>query len=288
MRALVVGAGLGGLSAACHLSGRGHDVTVIERDATPGGRAGTLALGGYRFDTGPTVLTMPSIIESTFAAAGADMADFLALTPVEPIYRATFTDGSALAVRPGREAMAEEVRQVCGGTEARAFERFADWLTDLYALEMPAFIDRDYDSPLDLAGSLRPLLQLARLGGLRKLSSKVAEFFRDDRLQRVFSFQSMYAGLAPYEALALYGVITYMDTIAGVYHADGGAHALGVALASAAEKAGAVLRYDSPVDRVVLRDGRSGAVEGVVLRSGERIAADAVVCNPDLPAVYRT
>src|SRR5688572_30563983 len=128
MRVAVVGAGLGGLSAAAHLVGRGHEVVVLEREAVPGGRAGLWEAGGYRFDTGPTVLTMTGLLEQTFAAAGAAMSDHLTLKAVDPMYRACFADGSELHVRHGREAMAEEITNVCGPEEAAAFHRFCDWL----------------------------------------------------------------------------------------------------------------------------------------------------------------
>jgi phytoene desaturase len=288
VRVVVVGAGLGGLAAACHLAGRDPDVTVVERDAGPGGRAGRLELDGYSFDTGPTVLTMPGLLADVFAAAGVDMDDVLPLSPVDPMYRACFADGSELRVRHGREAMTEEIRTVCGPGEAAAFERFCGWLEELYLLELGSFIDRNYDSPLDLARPLGPALKLLRLGGLRKLATKVEGHFADERLRRLFSFQSMYAGLAPYEALAIYCVITYMDTVGGVYFPEGGIHAVSTALAAAAEKAGAQLRFGAPVERILLAEGTTGAAKGVRLEGGEVIAAEAVVCNPDLPVAYRT
>ena len=107
MNVVVLGAGLGGLSAACHLRGAGHDVLVLEREDVPGGRAGRLLLGDYRFDTGPTVLTMPDLLEQSFHAVGAELADFLTLHPVDPMYRACFEDGSVLHVRHGRDAMTD-------------------------------------------------------------------------------------------------------------------------------------------------------------------------------------
>jgi phytoene desaturase len=288
MRVIVVGAGLGGLSAACHLAGRGHEVVVLEREAVPGGRAGLLELGGYRFDTGPTVLTMTGILADVFAAAGADLADHVTLVPVDPMYRACFADGTELRVRQGREPMAEEIRRECGAAEAEAFGRFCDWLTELYGLVMPSFIDRNFDSPLDLAWPLVPLVDLVRLGGFRKLIKVVESYFSDQRLVRLFSFQAMYAGLSPYQALATYCVITYMDTVEGVYFPMGGMHAVSRGLAAAAEKAGASFLYGSPVDRVLRRTGTSGPVTGVRLESGEVVTADAVVLNPDLPVAYRT
>jgi phytoene desaturase len=112
--------------------------------------------------------------------------------------------------------MAGEIREVCGAGEATAFHRFADWVTALYEAEMPNFIERNYDSPLDLVRPLPPALRLLRLGAFRRLGGQVGRFFEDERLQRVFSFQALYAGLAPQRALALYAVITYMDAINGV------------------------------------------------------------------------
>jgi phytoene desaturase len=284
---VVVGAGLGGLSAACHLVGRGHDVTVVEASDAPGGRAGTLSLGGYRFDTGPTVLTMPHLVERALNAAGGDLAD-LRLRPVDPMYRACYADGSELRVRHGRAALAAEVRAVCGDREAAAFERFCDWLERLYRVEMPHFIERNYDSPADLARPLGPALELVRLGAFGRLARTVGRRFRDDRLRRLFTFQSLYAGLAPYEALAVYAVITYMDVVNGVVVPEGGIHALPQALAAAAEKGGATFRYGTRVGRILLERGDSGPVTGARLAGGEVIPARAVVCNADLPGAYRS
>ena len=292
MRVVVVGAGLGGLSAAAHLRGRGHDVLVVERAQVPGGRNGLLEKGGYRFDTGPTVFTMPELLRSTFEAVGAEMDDFVRLLLVDPMYRATYHDGSELRVWHGRDRMRQEIREVVGSEAARQFDRFADWLRELYELEQANFIDTNFDSPLDLAWPIGPALRLVKLGGFGKLGNRVASYFDDHRLQKIFSFQSMYAGLAPYEALALYCVITYMDTIEGVFFPEGGMHAVPAGLARAIEKAGAEIRYGVTVERIVLAEGTSGRVRGVHIAGAdgtvELIEADAVVCNADLPVAYRT
>ena len=284
MRVVVVGAGLGGLSAACHLAGRGHDVLVLEREDVPGGRAGLFEEAGYRIDTGPSVLTMTGLLADTFAAAGADMADHLRLRPVDPMYRAVFADGSEICVRHGREAMTEEIREKAGAGEAAAFGRFCDWLTRLYRLELPNFIDRNFDSVLSIARPMKPLLALVRLGGFKKLAGVVGSYFADDRLQRLFSFQAMYAGLSPFDALALYCVITYMDTVEGVFFPEGGMHAIPRELAGAATKAGVEFRYGVTVERVLRESGRA---RGVFVAGGELVRADAVVLNPDLPVAYR-
>lgn len=285
---VVIGAGLGGLAAACHLAGRGFDVEVFEAGSVPGGRAGTLRRAGYRFDTGPVVLTMPHLIARCLDAVGVSLGDVLPLRALDPMYRACFADGSVIDVRPGREAMAEEIRATCGGSEAARFETFCDWLAELYTAEMGPFIERNYDSPLQLLSEPAALWRLVRLGGLRRLGGTVDRQFADPRLRRIFSFQAMYAGLAPYEALAMLAIITYMDVVGGVFVPVGGMHALPVALADAAAGAGVRIHYGMPVERIVLADGDRGPVRGVTLSGGVEIPASAVVCNADLPVAYRT
>ncbi|MER5266030.1 phytoene desaturase family protein [Actinosynnema sp. NPDC002837] len=279
---VVVGAGLAGLSAALHLLGAGRRVTVVERDAVPGGRAGRLDLGGYRFDTGPTVLTMPELVDEALDAVGDSLADRLDLRPVHPAYRARFADGSTLDVHSDGEAMEAEVRRFAGPREAAGYRALRRWLTELYRVEREQFIGANFDSPLSL---LTPqLARLAALRGFGRLGPSVARFLHDERLQRVFSFQSLYAGVPPRKALAAYAVIAYMDTIAGVHYPEGGMRALPDALAAAARDAGADLRFQTPVAWLERIGGRVTAVRTT---HGERIPCDAVVLTPDLPMAYR-
>jgi phytoene desaturase len=287
-RVVIVGAGLAGLSAALRLAGAGRQVTVLEREDVPGGRNGLLEVasptadGTYRFDTGPTVLTMPDLIADALDCVGEKLEDWLELTPVDPLYRAYYPDGSVLDVKSDPQAMADEVRRVCGPAEAQGYLRYVDFVSKLYRYEMKDFIDRNIDSPLDLVTP--DLARLVALGGFRRLAPKVAQYLKDPRTQRVLSFQSMYAGLSPYDALAIYAVIAYMDTVAGVFFPKGGMHAVPRALAGAAEKHGVELRYGTTVTRVLVEHGRAVGVETA---DGERIAADVVVLNPDLPVAYR-
>ena len=278
---VVVGAGLGGLSAALHLAGAGRHVTVVEREPVPGGRAGLIHDHGYRFDTGPTVLTMPNLVADALAAVGEELDDWLTLHRLDPAYRARFADGSTIDVRADVDAMAAEIATTCGARDAQGYRDFVAYLRRLYRLEMPQFIDRNLDSPRQL---LRPsLVQLAAMGGFRRLGPKVASFFADDRLRRLFSFQAMYAGLSPARALAIYAVITYMDCVEGVYFPEGGMHAVPRALAGAAATHGVTFRWNTEVTSVDVSGGRA---RGVITSSGERIPADVVVVNADLPTSY--
>ena len=281
---VVIGAGLSGLAAACHLVGAGHRVTVVEREAVPGGRAGRLTRDGFTFDTGPTVLTMPDLIDRPLRAAGSSLAERLDLQLLDPAYRGFFADGSSLDVRHGQEAMRAEIARECGEEDAQAFEQFVPWLRRLYDAEMPHFIDRNFDSPLGLLTRPRPAARLLGMRAFGRLGPMVRRRFDDERLHRLFSFQAMYAGLAPDDALAIYAVITYMDSIEGVFFPRGGIRALPDALAGAAEDAGARFVYGTEVTALV-RDS-AGQVRGVETDDGERIAADAVVCTLDLPTAY--
>ncbi|QSB17455.1 phytoene desaturase [Natronosporangium hydrolyticum] len=280
-RVVVVGAGLGGLACALHLAGAGRQVTVVERAAEPGGRAGRLALAGFEFDTGPTVLTMPDLIAEPLAAVGESLTDWLPLTTLDPAYRAWFPDGSSLDVITDPERMAQQLAEVCGPREAAGYRRFVASARQLWQLERDDFIARNLDAPTDLLNG--NLLRLLAVGGFGRLQAYIDRFFRDPRTRRIFSFQAMYAGLAPHRALAIYAVIAYLDAVCGVYFPRGGVHALPRALAGAADKHGVELRYDTTVTRVETRAGRAVAVHTT---GGERIPADVVVLNPDLPAAH--
>jgi phytoene desaturase len=279
---VVVGAGLAGLAAALHLAGRGRAVTVVERETVPGGRAGRLDLEGYRIDTGPTVLTMPDIIEDALAAVGDTLASRLDLVRLEPAYRALFADGSELDVHTDGDAMADAVARFAGPSEAAGYRRLRAWLTEVYQAEFGRFIAANVDSPLSMAGP--PLARLAALGAFRRLEPAIGRFLRDERLRRVFTFQSLYAGQAPHRALAAYAVIAYMDTVAGVYFPRGGMRALPDALAAAAAAAGVRFRYGSPVTALERAGSRIRAVRTA---DGERIGCDAVVLATELRTAYR-
>ncbi len=279
---VVVGAGLAGLSAALRLAGAGRKVTVIERESVPGGRNGLLEKDGFSFDTGPSVLTMPSLIQDAFSCVGEDMKDWLELSPLKPLYRAFYHDGSQIDVHANTAEMEEEIRRTVSAEEALGYRRYVEFVTKLYKYEMNDFIDRNIDSPLNL---LTPnLARLIALGGFRRLSPKVNQFLKDPRLQKVYSFQAMYAGVSPQQALAIYAVIAYMDSVNGVFFPKGGMHAVPRALAAAAEKHGVTFKYSTSVTRLEVENGRAKAV---ITNTGERVECDVVVMNPDLPVVWR-
>ncbi len=279
---VIVGAGLGGLSAALRLAGAGRKVTVIEREGVPGGRNGLLVKDGYAFDTGPTVLTMPDLIADALACVGEELKDWLDLIPLQPLYRAFYHDGSHLDVHADTARMQEEIAKTISPQEAVGYGKYVEFVTKLYKYEMNDFIDRNIDSPLNL---LTPnLAKLVALGGFKRLAPKVNQFLKDPRTQKVYSFQAMYAGVSPQQALAIYAIIAYMDSVNGVFFPKGGMHEVPRALAGAAAKHGVEFKYNTSVTSVEHSNGRARAV---LTDTGERIECDALILNPDLPVAWR-
>jgi phytoene desaturase len=281
---VVVGAGFAGLSAAMHLAGAGRRVTVLEAASAPGGSAARVCLpasggGTYRLDTGPTVLTMPDLLADCFAALGESFSDWVTLRRLDPAYRARFADGTSLSVTSDTDAMTERIRAFSGAADADGYRRYVEFVTRLYRLQMRDFIDRNFDSPVDLVGW--SLAKIVALRGFSRLAPTVARYFRDERLQRIFSFQSLYAGVSPARALAIYAVISYMDLVEGVSYPVGGMNALPSAMEAAARKAGVEFVYGTRVTTTIWRGERV-----IELRSldGRMWAPDAVVMTLDRPA----
>lgn len=275
---VVIGAGLGGLSAAVHLAAAGREVVVVEAREGPGGCCGSAGVGPYRFDTGPSVLTMPGVLADTFGAAGEELRHWLPLRRLDPAYRLVFHDGTHLDVRPDAEAMTEQVRALCGPAEAGRYLAYRRLLGELFEAEWPAFIDADMTRLRALARPVA-LARLAARGGFRRLDRLAARHLTDERLIRAHTFQALYVGLSPARALGIYAVIAHMDTVGGVYFPErGGMHAIPVALAALLEKLGAHLRYGTRAVRV---EAGPAGVTGVLLEGGERLPASHVVVACD-------
>ncbi|MDL9937389.1 phytoene desaturase family protein [Gordonia sp. ABSL1-1] len=282
---VVVGAGLAGLSAALWLRGAGCAVTVVERAGVPGGLVRTETIDGLRFDTGATVLTMPELITAPLAAVGLDAAATRAqldLIDVAPTYLTRFADGTQLPVPRDRTELRAAVATVFGDDEAAGVDALGDWLADLYDAEFDGFIDHNLSRTSDLidpqlAGAAA---RLVGMGALRRLTPAIGRFVTDPRLQRVFTFQSLYAGVAPQRAGAIYGVIAHMDIGRGAWHPRGGMGRIGRVLADGLTGAGGELRLSTTVT-AIRTDGRR--VDGVTVRDAaggeEFLTADAVVAT---------
>jgi phytoene desaturase len=283
VRALVVGAGFAGLAASVELAARGARVRVVERLPYPGGRSGRFDTAGYRIDTGPTVFTMRPQFEAIFARAGRDPGDYISFARLEPAYRAAFSDGrdpegdGVIRVHADPEAMAAEIERTCSRADAEGYLRLRRHLEELFAVEYPSFIDAQLDGIGSMLARLPALARLARLGGFARLPRLVNRYLRDPRLARLFSFQALYAGLAPAKALGLFAIIAYMDTMLGVYQPVGGMRAAVDALAHLAEDLGAEFCYGVEVEAIERHGDR---VTRLITTAGP-MEADVVISTLD-------
>ena len=270
MRVVVIGAGLGGLAAALRLQQAGHDVTVVEGRERPGGRAYQLKDGGFTWDTGPSLITMPWVLEEAFAAGGLDLHREVALRRLDPFYRIRWAgEKRALDFVP-TERMPEQIARF-SARDAAAFDGFLAALKPIYEQGILGAGRRPFLRMRDLA-KFTP--SMVRLGAALPLSRMVAKHFEHPRIREAFSFHSLFIGGDPFRVPAIYGALVYLQFLDGVWYADGGVYSLVEAMARPLD-----VRCGERVARI---EHRAGTVTGVVLEGGGRIAADAVVSNADV------
>lgn len=282
-RAVVVGAGIGGLASAIRLAHAGWQVLVLEAREQVGGRVGELRRDGYRFDTGPTLLMMLDPLERLFHDTGRRLEDYLDLVLLDPSYRVFFGEGTVFNSSPCIAKMVAEIRAKIHPREVPGYLRLMSDLSTMYHAVVPAFVRNRYRNLWDLLSPDR-LILLVRHRLLARLWTRIPRYVSDPRLQRLFSFQTMYLGLSPQEALWVYGILTYMESGEGVWYPRGGMHQLPLALARLLQEESGQIRLNSRVARVLIEGGRAVGVE---LETGERVPAELVVLNVDVPTAYQ-
>ncbi len=270
-RVVVIGAGLGGLAAAMRLQGAGHDVCVLEGREKPGGRAYQLRDAGYTWDTGPSLITMPWVLEDTFAAGGLDLRREVDLVPLDPFYRIFWAgEERHLDFVQDRDRLRAEVAKFSERDAARV-DGFLEALRPIYEEGIVAAGRRPFLRARDL---LALLPRLTRLGAALPLHTFVARHFEHPRVREAFSFHSLFIGGDPHRVPAIYGALVYLQVLDGVWYTRGGVYALVEAMAR-----GLDVRCGERVARIEHRGGR---VTGVALEGGGRVAADVVVSNADV------
>ncbi|MFN2452213.1 MAG: phytoene desaturase family protein [Candidatus Dormibacteria bacterium] len=279
--AVVIGAGLGGLALALRLQNMGYATTVVEKNSVPGGRCNRYEQDGFRFDTGPTLLLMRDVLERLFHETGHRLDDELELVRMKPNYRIHFADGASLLI----SSDVQEMRDGLERFEAGAGDAFVRFLADAgykYRVSRDKFVERNFTN---WGQFLTPgnLPRFFDTGALRRLGPHLARYFHDPRLQIAFSFQSMYLGIAPRDAPAVYSLLPYTELTEGIWYPMGGMYAIVEALVRVLERDGGVLRCNAEVTHI---DTAGGRARGVMLADGTRVGADLVVCNADLPWAY--
>lgn len=281
MRSVIIGGGVGGLATAIRLAGAGHQVTVLEKNATVGGRANELHLGPYRFDTGPSLLLMPDVYRELFASVGRSIDDYVELTAVEPNYRIHLPGDVSFEATRDLRRLAQQVDAIEPGAGGR-IGAFLDDAGYKYRVAREKFVGRNFRHLGEFV-TLDNLRELVRTGALANLFRRTGRYFKDERLRLAFTFQTMYLGISPLDAPAIYALLPYTELVEGIWYPRGGIYRLIEAMQRLAEALGAVVRTSAEVERLLIEGDR---VRGVALTNGETLTADLVIANADLPGAY--
>ncbi len=288
-RVVVVGGGLGGLAAACTLAARGHAVTLLERSAWLGGKAAQHHMQGYRFDMGPTILTVPAVLRRIFGEAGVNLDDRMELVKLDPQWRCFFDEvdgngGGVLDLTADPSAMRQNLAQFSNKPGVvEGYDKFIATSERLHEISNRFFFWKSVGGirdTMDLsntfnAGTLSDLLQL-RMG--RTVAGTVRSHVPDERVAQMIDHFTQYVGSSPDASPAVLCGIAHMQTSEGVWYPMGGTRAVPEALTQLAEELGVDAHTETRVARILVEGGRTIGVE---TESGERFAADAVVSNSD-------
>ena len=279
---IVVGAGIGGITAAIHLAKHGLHVTVVEKNSRPGGRCDRISRDGHHFDTGPTLMVMPLVYEAEFAALGASMRETLNPQRVDPTYQLVFDDGSQLALTSDLKSMQEQLEGIQPGS-FQGFLRYVEEGDRHYRLAMERLVNRDFRKASDFF-TLGNLPLIFQLKALVKHYNNMSAYFEDPRLKAAFTFQDVYMGLSPFEAPATFSMMPYTELAHGVWYPEGGMYRVVEALMSLAFEAGVEFAFNTAVDRIEINGERAN---GVSLADNYHVPSDVVLANADLPYVYQ-
>jgi phytoene desaturase len=279
---IVVGGGLGGLAAAIHLAARGRRVVVCEKNARVGGKLNIVAEEGYTFDTGPSLLTMPWVLRELFAAAAKRLEDELALIQVEPACRYRWPCGVRFDAFQSLPLLMDQIARL-EPRDIAGFFRFMAYAERIYRAVAGPFLLYPFDGLREL---LTPaaLRDAWKIDPLRTVDQAVRGFFRSPYLRQIFNRYATYNGSSPYRAPATFNLIAYLELAEGSWYVRGGMYELARALERLARALGVELRMRSPVAQVVVG---AGAVRGVLLETGERLDAAAVIVNADPRYAYQ-
>ena len=278
--ALVIGSGFGGLAAAVRLAARGWRVQVLEKLDVPGGRARVHHVDGYTFDAGPTIITVPFLLDELWALAGRTLSDDIELRPLDPFYRVRFPDGDHFDYSGDPDRMRAEVLRIdpSAGPGYEAFMAEADLC---YRLGFESLGCKAFDRIGDL---LEAVPSMARMKGWNSLHAMVARHIKHPKLRQAMSLQSLLIGGNPFSVTCVYSLINALERRYGVHWAMGGTGMLVNGLVGLIEDLGGSLRTGAEVRRIDVTDGRA---TGVTLASGEHLPADIVVSNADTAWTYK-
>lgn len=285
---VIIGSGLGGLAAACVGAARGYDVSLYDKNPWLGGKAAVLEQDGFRFDMGPTILTVPSVLKRIFAEANRNMADYLDLRRLDPQWRCFFDDQTVLDLEENIPAMTERLKTYAGAESAAGYEKFQTLAKRLHSISEKFFFWRSVaglQDTIDIKANFNPGT-LSDVMALR-MGSSVAATIRshvpDARVAQMLDHFTQYVGSSPYNSPAVLCSIAHMQTDEGIWYPMGGTRAVPEALMKLAQELGAKLYPNTDIAKI---NTSNGTVTGVTTAAGDVIAADYVISNMDSVRTY--
>ena len=278
----IIGAGIGGISAAIHLASHGLHVTVFEKNPNPGGRCDWIKRDGHHFDIGPTLMVIPLVYEAEFKAMGSSMHSLLDLQQVDPTYHLVFDDGSQLALTSDLQSLRDQLESIQPGA-FQGFLRYQEEGKRHYQIGMEKLVNREFRhfSSFFSLGNIPLFFQVKPLV---KHYANMSAYFSNPRLKAAFTFQDVYMGLSPFEAPATFSLMPYTELAHGVWYPKGGMYSIVEALMSLAREAGVEFIFDTTVERIIVDRRRA---TGLVLEHNQHINPDVILANADLPYVYQ-
>jgi len=299
--ALIIGAGVGGLSAAIHLARRQLRVILLEKNPRVGGKLNLRSIPHpnrpadrpFKFDTGPSLLTLPLIFHDLFAAAGVDVRDYLPIQKLDPIARYRWADGTTFDLRADEQDRLQEIRKLAPDDVA-GFERLLHRGERIWNLSADSFLFRApeqmlRDSRLSPLAGLKMLTVPFRIGMFGTFGKLIDSHIKSPRLREVLYQYATYTGASPAKAPATFAVIPYVEMSLGGWYIPGGMYRLAEALEAAARKLGVEIRTDTEVTKILVEDAphQRARAKGVLTRAGETIDADLLIANSDVVYTYR-
>lgn len=282
-RAVVIGAGFGGLAAALRLRAKGYRVTLLERGKRLGGRAQVFERGGFRHDAGPTVITAPFLFDELFALFGKSRTDYVTFVPLDPWYRFYFQDGSTFDYGGTIEDTLQKIREV-EPADAEGYLALLEHSRKLFDSGFTRLADQPFHK---LTTMLAEVPTLGRLRADRSVWTFISRYLKNDKLRQAFSIQPLLVGGSPFDTTSIYGLIHYLERKWGVWFAMGGTGAIVDALEKLMREEGIEIQTGATVAAIELAPGGGRArATGVRLEDGTRLAADVVVSNVDPLHLY--
>ncbi|MEO1443502.1 MAG: phytoene desaturase family protein [Chloroflexota bacterium] len=278
--AVVVGAGIAGLTTAIRLAADGWNVQVYEKNDQVGGKMGEVRADGFRWDTGPSVITMRHVFEELFAYAGRNLNDYLTLLPVDPLTRYFYPDGSVLNASADLTKMSVEIEQF-DERDIEGYLRYLSYAAKIHRITGPVFI---YNRPPKMWDILSvPPHEMPAVDPLRTMNGAIKSFVRSPQMRQLLGRFATYTGASPYRAPATLNVIAHVELNGGVWYPQGGIYAIAAALEKLAVELGVEIYTGCPVEQISVENG---IVTGIVIHGGQMINADAIVTNFDVALVY--